>query len=67
MDRALLEFHMRKHGDNQGTLARALGLSQSSISERFNGRTEFRKDEIGAISKRYNLNADDIMAIFFAA
>ena len=66
MDKELLEYHMKKNGDTQVLLAQAIGLSQASLSERMNGKTEFRKNEIGAICRRYNLGADDVMAIFFA-
>jgi hypothetical protein len=66
MDKELLEYHMKKNGDNQCTLSQAIGMSQASFSERMNGHTEFRKNEMNIICKRYNLSAEEIKAIFFA-
>ena len=67
MDTALLQYHMRKNGDKQEDLAKALGFSNgSALSARMNGHVEFRKKEIDLITARYHLTADDMHKIFFA-
>ena len=67
MNKNLLRFFMGEHGDNQSTLAKAINMSQSALSERMNGKIDFRKNEMEAIRKRYELNAEDMQAIFFAS
>ena len=66
MNMNLLRYFMMNHGDTQANLAKALNLPQSALSARMNGKTDFRKDEIDAIRRRYNLSAEDLQAIFFA-
>ena len=66
IDKNLLRFFMGKHGDNQTELARAINMSQSALSYRMNGRIDFRKNEMEAIRKRYDLSAEEMQAIFFA-
>lgn len=66
MDMNLLRYFMGLHGDNQSTLAAAIGLSQSALSARMNGKTDFRKNEMETIRKRYDLDAENIQRIFFA-
>jgi hypothetical protein len=57
---------MSVNGDNQTTLAEALGMQQSALSARMNGKTDFRKNEMEVIRKRYNLDAEKMQEIFFA-
>ena len=66
MNMNLLRYHMGEHGDKQTTLAKGINMSQSALSERMNGNIDFRKNEMEAIRKRYDLNAEDMQAIFFA-
>jgi len=60
-----LKAAMKRNEDTQEQLAAALGLQTSSICERINGRIEFRRSEINAIRKRYNLSDADTVRIFF--
>ena len=67
MDMNLLKYFMGRHGDNQAELAKALGLPQSALSERMNGRRSFRQNEMDTIRKRYGLTAQDMQNVFFAS
>lgn len=66
MNKNLLRYFMSVNGDNQTTLAEALGMQQSALSTRMNGKTDFRKNEMEVIRKRYNLDAEKMQEIFFA-
>ena len=66
MNMNLLRYFMGINGDNQTTLAEALGMQQSALSARMNGKTDFRKNEMEAIRKRYDLDAEKMQEIFFA-
>ena len=67
MDMNMLRYFMGKHGDTQADLAQAIGLQQPALSARMNGHIDFRKDEMNAIRKRYDLTAEEMQAIFFAS
>lgn len=66
MDMYKLKYYMGRNGDTQSDLAKALGLPQSALSARMNGHTDFRKNEIDEIRKRYDLSFEELQAIFFA-
>jgi hypothetical protein len=54
------------HGDTDKTLAKHLGISNRTFSNKINERGgEFNKREISAIIKRYDLTEDQVMSIFF--
>jgi len=61
-----LKAVMKLNDDTQEELAKALGLQVSSVSERVNGKIEFRRSEINAIRERYNLSPEETIRIFFA-
>lgn len=67
MDMNLLRGFIAKNGDSQTSLAAAIGIPQSALSARMNGKTDFRQAEMEVIRKRYKLSADDLQAIFFAS
>lgn len=56
-----------RYGDRQEDLANALGTTSALLSQRINGKIEFRRNEIEMIIARYNLSPDDIQRIFFAS
>ena len=62
----LFKSYMVKNGDTQATLAEAIGLPQSAISTRINGKILFRQDEINSIRKRWDLSDSETVDIFFA-
>ena len=67
MDMNLLRYFMGRHGDKQSDLAKAIGIPQSALSDRMNGKRSFRQDEMNIIRKRYSLSAEQLQAIFFAS
>lgn len=66
MNKAELRSIMVKHGDNDKTLAKYLGISERSFSSKINENgSEFNKREISAIIKKYGLTEEQVMIIFF--
>ncbi len=61
-----LKAVMKRNDDTQEELAKALGLQVSGVSERVNGKIEFRRSEINTIRERYNLSPEETIKIFFA-
>ncbi len=62
-----LKVEMLRHGDTGVTLARALNISNVSLSNKMNGKnTEFTQSEIMCIKKRYELSDTRMTEIFFA-
>lgn len=53
------------HKATQNDIADLLGLSVSAVNSRINGSIEFRRNEINAIRKEYELTDAETMAIFF--
>lgn len=68
MNKALLKAAMAEFGDNQNTLAAAMGISLSRLNAKINERNQaaFTQREISFIKDRYNLSNDRAIAIFFA-
>ena len=67
MNTKMLKATMVAHGDTQAQLADAIGISASNFNDKINGKVSFRQSDIAAIKERYNLSADDVDRIFFAA
>ena len=65
MNKNELRAQMARHGDNSVSLAEALGISVTSISEKINGKRDFTQSEISIIKQRYNLTPDETDVIFF--
>ena len=62
-----LRAQMARYGDNNIKLAKALGMSESTLSCKMNGKRNmcFTQAEIQIMIDRYNLTADDVILIFF--
>ena len=60
-----LRAEMARHGDNNLSLAKALGITEVSVSRKINNRSIFTQTEIQILADRYNLSAEDIGRIFF--
>ena len=61
----LLKYYMRENNDTIESLAEDLKLHYNTVSLKLNGKREFTQQEIALISKRYNLNAEKVVKIFF--
>lgn len=57
---------MREFGDTQSGLARILGITESTLSWKINGKAEFKQLEIKTIADRYDLTGEEIKSMFFA-
>ena len=65
MNTSLFKMYMIKNHETQLSMAQFLGLPQSAISARINGKTDFRQSEIKMIKKRWNLTDQETVDIFF--
>lgn len=67
MNKKLFRSIMVLHDDTNASLAKFLGITEQSLSNKINENgTEFKQGEIAKIKIRYNLDADMIDRIFFA-
>ena len=68
MNTKLFKSVMVLHDDTNASLAKFLGISEQSVCNKVNENgTEFKQGEIAKIKVRYNLDADMVDRIFFAA
>lgn len=66
MNSKLFKALMVVHGDTNASLAEYLGITEQSVCNKINENgTEFKQGEIGKMKIKWNLNADQIDAIFF--
>lgn len=66
MNGKLLRSIMVLHGDTNISLAKYLGITEQSLSNKINENgTEFKQGEIARIKDRYNLDGEMIDNIFF--
>ena len=67
MNKKLFRSLMVLHDDTNVSLARYLGITEQSLSNKINENgTEFKQGEIAKIKVRYGMDADTIDRIFFA-
>ncbi len=67
MNKELLRSIMALHGETNRDLAELLDITEQSVSGKINEKgTEFKQGEIAKICEHYNLNAEQMQAIFFA-
>lgn len=60
-----LRAQMARHGDNNNALAKALGKTPASISNKIKGIRPFSLSEVQTIITRYDLSAEQTATIFF--
>ena len=65
MNKTLFNIYMIKNHETQKTLAEAMGIAQSALSDRINGKTDFRQNEINFIRRRWDLSDQEVVDIFF--
>lgn len=65
MDKTALRAKMIINNDTGITLAKSLGISETTLSAKLNGKAEFTRGEIEKIKLRYKLSAEEIDNIFF--
>lgn len=68
MNKNRLEAVMKLHGDTGTSLAVYLGMARSTFSAKINetNGAEFTQNEISNIKEKYDLQPEEIVAIFFA-
>lgn len=64
MNKALLEYEMKRKGITAIQLSEYLGIDRSTFSKKCNGQSEFKQSEIQRIIQY--LGIDDPTPIFFA-
>lgn len=57
---------MKKFGDRQEDLAKALNLSLASTNAKINGKSNWTQTEISMIAARYKLTPKKVFEIFFS-
>lgn len=65
MNKSELKIKMLINNDTGITLAKALDISETTLSAKINGKAEFTRKEIEIIKTRYNLSAEEVDKIFF--
>lgn len=65
MNKSELKAKMIINNDTGIILAKALGISETTLSAKLNGKAEFTRSEMEKIKLRYRLSADEIDSIFF--
>lgn len=68
MNSKMLRSVMILNGDTNQTLAEALGIHPATMSAKLNSTNgaEFTQGEMAIIRKRYNLENDQFVSIFFS-
>lgn len=65
MNKSALKAKMVINNDTGITLAKALNISETTLSAKLNGKAEFTRNEIATIKSRYKLSAEEVDNIFF--
>lgn len=62
---AKLNGRIKEKAGSQGALAKAVGISENSMSRKLNGYTDFTQKEIFAISEMLDISSADVGTYFF--
>jgi len=65
MNKNELRAAMARHGDRAEDLAKVIGMTPNTFSDKINGKSDFRQAEIQTIIDRYGLGAKETFLIFF--
>lgn len=60
-----LQYYIKRADETQGDLAKALDISESILSWKINGKSQFKQAEIQQIKKRYGMTAEEVEDCFF--
>lgn len=63
---ALLKGLLKENGDTYSDFANVIKRSKTTVLSRFNGESEFTRDELEKILQHYNLSEDRFLTIFFS-
>lgn len=61
-----LKVEMVRHNETGADLAKALGITAPTFSNKMNNISEFTQEEIFIIKNRYDLSSERVDVIFFA-
>lgn len=64
MNKALLDYEMKRRGITAYMLSKALGISRSTFSKKCNGKSEFKQSEIQKMIDY--LGIENPTSVFFA-
>lgn len=67
MNKELMRYYMAKAGKTEKAIAEALGISQKTVNNKINGKTEFTAREIRKVADSLGIGATEICDIFFSA
>lgn len=65
MNKTKFKIMLLEHHETQERLAKALGVTGTTLSYKVTGQSEFTQSEIRKIKERYNLTPDQVDKIFF--
>ena len=67
LNKNLLVSKIKLHGDTQEDLAKYIGISLTRFNVKLNetNNAQFTQGEISKIKEKYNLNGEEVNAIFF--
>lgn len=65
MNKLALKIKMIANNDTGKSLSKALGISNTTLSNKTNGKADFTRSEILKIKKRYSLSPEEVDSIFF--
>lgn len=66
MDKHLLNLTLKRKGVTQEELAKKIGVSRMSLSNRLNGKVQWNLDEVKIVENYLRLTNEEMLAIFFA-
>lgn len=54
-------------GDTQREVSKVLGITESTLSLKVNGRADWRASEITALAERYGLTPEEVTEVFLSS
>lgn len=64
MKKNLFNSKMALFEDSVDSLTELLGVSRQTLTDKREGRSQFKRDEISKLSAHWNLTSDEIVEIF---